>query len=137
MGVAVHEAGHALTATELKIRTGKALIRPIAGGAEGSVTISGTDCDADPHAYGLVLVAGIQAAALWLQRVHGYDIKKAQSWADESGDNDLGKFRRLVGVGSLRAARLEVTPLLLRHYGRLVRGAGMLHARRSMAATRV
>jgi hypothetical protein len=137
MGVAIHEAGHALTATELKIRTRKAHVQPIRGGAEGKVELSGNDCDAKPHEYGLVLVAGVQAIALWLHKVHGYDVRYSQSWGDDSGCDDLSEFRRLFGVGDLRTARREVTPLLMRNFHRLERGARMLHQRRSMAASKV
>jgi hypothetical protein len=137
MGVAIHEAGHALTATELKIRTRRAKVQPIRGGAEGKVELSGNDCDDKPHEYGLVLVAGVQATALWLHKVHGYDARFAQSWGDDSGCNDLAEFRQMFGAGDLRAARLEVTPLLVRNFSRLERGARMLHHHRSMAASKV
>jgi hypothetical protein len=138
MAVAIHEAGHALVATEMKIRTYKARIQANwDGSTEGTVGLSGNDCDAKPREYGLVLVAGVQASALWLRKEHGYDIRFSQSWGDDSGCDDLAKFRRLFGVGELRAARLEVTPLLMRNFGRLERGAGMLYRRRTMAADKV
>lgn len=133
--LAVHESAHALVAGELGIRTRNIRITSTAGATEVENDVASTK----PYEFCLVLIAGITATVLWLRREHGQSPNQAVALANAGGCDDAAEFRKLAQTCGLTvaAARREVTPILVRHYDRLVRGARVLERVGSMKASEV
>lgn len=136
LAVAVHEAGHALVATELGIRARTVKVwRHRDGGAQGFTEIE-DDAVKRPREYSMILIAGITAEAMWLREVHGYRKGHAGAWAARIGCSDLREFRSFApphGI-TLDAARRDVFTVLRPNMGRVVRGADLLYQRRAVNA---
>ena len=132
--IAVHEVGHALLASVFGIRTRDIHVhRSWDGGTWGGTEVY--DWAEPSRERALMLLGGVRASAMWLQREHHHPSGFAVRWGHDSGCNDLREFRKL-GVPLGPAVR-EVDAVLGRYYPRLVRAAGVVVARRRLRVERL